>query len=52
MTSTSDEIFSQTKRRLKIRLIRTVGTILDGICAKSQEDLPRGSSEIVPPSWL
>ena len=52
MTPSSDEIVSQTKRRLKMRFIATVGTTLGVIHAKFQEDLPRGSSEIVSPSWL
>ena len=52
MTSTSDEILSQTKRRVKMRFIETVGDALGVIRSKFQEDLPRGLSEIVSPSWI
>ena len=52
MTSTSHEIFSQTKRRLKMRFIDTVGDAVGVIHAKFQDDLPRGFSEMVHPSWL
>ena len=52
MIPSSDEVFSQTKRRLKMRLIGTVGTTVSVMHVMFQENQPRGSSEIVPPSWL
>ena len=52
VTGRSDEIFSQTKRRFKMRLIGPVGTSHFVIHTKCQEDLPRGSSEISQPHLL
>ena len=52
MTPSSDEIFSQTMGRLKMRFVGTIGTTIVNIYAKFEGDLPRGSSVIVPPSWI
>ena len=52
MTPSSDEIFSQTMGRLKMRFVGTIGTTIVVIHAKFEGDLLRGLSEIVSPSWI